>query len=227
VIRRLRTSPLEELLVAQAIPGFLLAVAWTAMYEVYHEEGGYYLSLLQEILETEGLFPSFLLSAVLMAFPLGMIVDSVRYVVGEAWLRLPDRYPTAPAVIPEVAGLTTADPAARLLLQRQLEAARLVPAKAAGNLAVILLALIVWFVVKIYRMQGWHVFSWAFLAGTPLAGLAIAAVLLTRYRREMRILLDSTRTLFPVGAPASTAEAASPREADAPRGAEPPSEKGR
>jgi len=224
MIRRLRAHPLEELLVAQAVPGFLLAVAWTAMYEVYHEEGSYYLSLLQEILETEGFFPYFLLSAVLMAFPLGMILDSVRYVVGDTWLRLPERFRTAPVATPEVCALKTADPTARLLLRRHLEATLLVPARAAGNLAVILLVLIVWFAVKIYRMQGWHVFSWAFLVGTPLAGLAIAAVLLTRYRREMRIFLDSTRILFPVEAPAPTVQHPAAPEAATLPGAEPQGE---
>jgi len=39
----------------------------------------------------------------------------------------------------------------------------------------------VWFVVKIIRMQGWHIFSWAFIIGTPLIGMGIVATLLIRY----------------------------------------------
>jgi hypothetical protein len=74
---------MEDLLLAQLVPGFLLAVAWTIMYEVYHEEGSYYTTLIQEILGSEGLLPYFVFLAILMAFPVGLVVDSVRHVVGE------------------------------------------------------------------------------------------------------------------------------------------------
>jgi hypothetical protein len=187
--------PLEDLLVAQAIPGFLLAVGWTAMYEVYHEEGSYYVSLLQEILGTEDLFPYFVISALLMAFPLGMIVDGIRQMVGEVWLRLPTRCrrPTPagpPAVLLEAAAASAAD---RYLLYRHLRAVVLTPAKAAGNLAVVLLVLLVWFAVRMYRVQGWHVFSWAFILGTLLIGLALTALLVDRYRREMKGFCELTQ----------------------------------
>lgn len=194
MIRRLRVYPLEDLLVAQAIPGFLLAVGWAAMYEVYHEEGSYYLSLLQEILGTEDLFPYFLISALLMAFPLGMIVDSIRQMVGEAWLRLPLRgRPPLPAGLPTFLLKEAASPADRYLYYRHLRAAVLTPARAAGNLAVVLLVLIVWFAVRIYRVEGWHVFSWGFIVGTLLIGLAVSALLVGRYRREMRLFYDLAR----------------------------------
>ena len=66
-MRRLRPFPLEDLLLAQAVPGFLLAVGWTVMYEIYHEDGSYYTTLMQEILGGDGLYTDFLISAVLMA----------------------------------------------------------------------------------------------------------------------------------------------------------------
>src|SRR3989304_3899809 len=55
------------------------------------------------------------------------------------------------------------------------------PAKAAGNLALVLLALTIWFGVKIIRMRGWLVFSPAFVIGTPLMGLGLVLALLARY----------------------------------------------
>ncbi len=190
--RRLRVFPLEELFVAQAIPGLLLAVGWTVMYEVYHEDGAFYTSLLQEILGTEGLFPHFVISAILMAFPLGMVLDSVRHVLGEVWLRLPERCCCgAPAALLAILGKKPASPTDRYLLYRHFRAIMLTPAKAAGNLAVVFAIFIVWFVVKMYRMQAWHVFSRTFLVGTPLVGLAIMVILLARYRRDMRSFLDS------------------------------------
>ncbi|HSD51484.1 MAG TPA: hypothetical protein VLG48_08750, partial [Candidatus Methylomirabilis sp.] len=88
-MRRLRIFPLEDLLLAQAVPGFVLAFAWTVMYEIYNEDGSYYTTLFQEILASEDLLPYFLVAAVLMAFPVGMVVDTVRHVLGEAWLGLP------------------------------------------------------------------------------------------------------------------------------------------
>jgi len=194
VTRRLRVFPLEELFVAQAIPGLLLAVGWTVMYEVYHEDGAFYTSLLQEILGTEGLFPHFVISAILMAFPLGMVLDSVRHVLGEVWLRLPERCCCGSAAAPlAILGKEPASPTDRYLLYRHLRAIMLTPAKAAGNLAVVFAIFIVWFVVKMYRMQAWHVFSRTFLVGTPLVGLAIMVILLARYRREMRAFLDLTQ----------------------------------
>lgn len=114
-MRRLRTYPVEDLLLAQLVPGFLFAVGWTVMYELYHEEGSYYTTLMQEILGTEGLLPSFLIMALLMAFPVGILV------------------------------------------------------------------LEIWFVVKVVRLGGWHVFSLAFIVGTPLVGLGLILALLTRY----------------------------------------------
>lgn len=197
MIRRLRAFPLEELLVAQAVPGFLLAVAWTAMYEVYHEEGAYFLPLLQEILQAEHLFPYFLLAAILMAFPLGLIVDSVRQVVGERLLRLPGRFQAAPEGLHGLPSLDAGALTERYLLYRHLRAVLLTPARTAGNLAVVLLVLIAWFVVKIYRMQGWLVFSWTFILGTPLVGAGLVLTLLARYRRDMLAFLDLAHRLSP------------------------------
>ena len=196
-MRRLRPFPLEDLLLAQAVPGFLLAVGWTVMYEIYHEEGSYYTTLIQEILGTEGLFPYFLVMAVLMAFPLGLVIDSVRHVVGELWLGLPrlsegvrpavrdaDRRVRAPASPWQWLQQSTPPPenfADRFALYRHAWATLLTPAKAAGNLALVLLALGIWFLVRIARMGGWHVFSPAFVIGMPLLGSALVLALLKRY----------------------------------------------
>ena len=187
-MRRLRTSPFEDLILTQVIPGLLLAVAWTAMYEIFHEEGSYYTTLMQEILGGEGLFPYFLISAVLMAFPLGMVVDSVRHVVGEIWLGLPRIHPgrRAPASplhwIEQLAALPE-DFEKRSVLYRHAWATLLTPAKAAGNLALILLILTIWSVVKIVRMGGWRVFSLVFVIGAPLVGLGLVLALLIRYAK--------------------------------------------
>ncbi len=196
-MRRLRAFPLEELLLAQAVPGFLLAVGWTVMYEIYHEEGSYYTTLIQEILGTEGFFPYFLVMAVLMAFPLGLVIDSVRHVVGELWLGIPrlsggariagrdaDRGGRVPASpwqwLEQFAPLPESFPD-RFALYRHAWATLLTPAKAAGNLAVVLLVLGTWFLVRIVRMGGWNVFSPAFVIGTPLAGSVVVLALLRRY----------------------------------------------
>lgn len=199
-MRRLRAFPVEELLLAHLVPGFLFAVGWTVMYEIYHEEGSYYTTLLQEILGSEGLLPSFMIMAVLMAFPVGMLVDSVRHVVGEVWLGLPRLPRLSEGIRPAVRdadrrGRLPASPLqwfeqmdplpeefeARYAIYRHARATLLTPAKAAGNLALVLLVLTIWFVVKIIRMGGWHVFSLAFIIGTPLVGLGLILALLTRY----------------------------------------------
>lgn len=212
MIRRLRAFPLEDLFVAQAIPGFLLAVGWTVMYEVYHEDGAFYTSLFQEILSTEDLFPHFVISAILMAFPLGLVLDSVRHVLGEVWLRLPERCCCgAPASLPAILGKEPASPTDRYLLYRHFRAVTLTPAKAAGNLAVVFAIFTIWLPIKMYRMQAWHVFSWAFILGTPLVGLAIVAILLARYRREMRAFFDSTQA-SPPSMPSAPSGQAGPEE---------------
>jgi hypothetical protein len=185
-MRRLRTFPVEDLLLSQWIPGFVLTVAWTVMYEVYHEEGSFYTTLIQEILGTEGIFPYFLITAVLMAFPVGMVVDSVRHVVGEVWLGLPRtrrgwRAPASPLQWIEHLEDLPADFERRYLLYRHAWATLLTPAKAAGNLALIFLTLTIWSVIKIVRMGGWRVFSLIFIIGTPLVGLGLVVALLIRY----------------------------------------------
>jgi hypothetical protein len=72
-------------------------------------------------------------------------------------------------------------PETRYALYRHARATLLTPARTSGNLAVVLLVLLVWFVVKIVHMQGWHVFSLAFIIGTPLIGLGIFIALYVRY----------------------------------------------
>jgi len=185
-MRRLRSFPVEDLLLTQVVPGFLLAMAWTALYEIYHEEGSYYTTLMQEILGGEGLFPYFLISAVLMAFPVGLVLDSVRHVVGEVWLGLPRihpgrRAPASPLHWIEQLGALPEDFEKRYVLYRHAWGTLLIPAKAAGNMAMVLLVLTIWSVVKIVRMGGWHVFSLVFVIGTPIVGLGLAAALLIRY----------------------------------------------
>jgi hypothetical protein len=72
-------------------------------------------------------------------------------------------------------------PETRYTLYRHARATILTPARTSGNLAVVLLVLLVWFVVKIVRMQGWHVFSLAFIIGTPVIGLGVFIALYVRY----------------------------------------------
>jgi hypothetical protein len=206
VNRRIRAFPLEELLLAQLAPGFLLAAGWTVMYEVYHEDGSYYTTLMQEILSTEGLFPYFILSALLMAFPLGLIVDTVRQVVGEGWLGVPRGRGGKVEPDPALDWLGCADGGAalstRYLLYRHARATVLAPAKAAGNMAVVLLVFLAWFVVKIIRIEGWTVFSLAFIFGTPLVGLGLVAILLARYAAGLRDFARLGHDLLsPAGAP--------------------------
>ena len=185
-MRQLRSYPLGDLLLAQVIPGFFFAMAWTALYEIFHEDGSYYTTLMQEILGEEGLFPYFLISAVLMAFPLGMVVDTLRHVVGETWLGVPRthsdrRAPASPLAWINQLGTFPEDFEQRYTLYRHAWATLLTPAKTAGNLALVLLVLTIWSLVKIIRMGGWGVFSPIFVIGTPLVGLGLVAALLIRY----------------------------------------------
>jgi hypothetical protein len=185
-MRRFRAFLLDELLLAQAVPGFVLCVGWAVMYEIYHEDGSYYTTLMQEILGGDGLYTDFLISAVLMAFPVGLVVDAVREVLAERWLGIPRaraaRRTTSPHLPTLFQALLPPDtPETRYALYRHARATLLTPAKTSGNLAVVLLALLVWFVVKIVRMQGWHVFSLTFIIGTPVIGLGIFIALYVRY----------------------------------------------
>ena len=185
-MRRLRAFSLVDLVIAQAIPGFLLCTGWAVMYEIYHEDGSFYTTLMQEILGEEGFFPYFLVSALLMAFPVGMIIDTLREVVGERWLRIPRIGPQGIARRSPLSWMLEITlPADRLteryLLYGHAWATLLMPAKTAGNLAVVVFIFLVWFVIKIVRMQGWHVFSLPFIVGTPMIGLGIVVALVLRY----------------------------------------------
>jgi hypothetical protein len=209
-MRRPRVFPLEEVLLAQLIPGFLFAMGWTAMYEVYHEEGSYFTTLIQEVLGSEGLFPYFLLLAVLMSFPIGMAVDAVRYVLCEVWPGLPRRRSgrREPPSLSDWVGGTgarVADIQRRLSLYRQARATLLTPARAAGNLGLVVLALTLWSAVKIFRMGGTEFFSLAFVIGMPLVGLGLGVVLMIRYAaglgefsRDVYELLPPTKEQVPV-----------------------------
>ena len=185
-MRRLRACAADEILLAQVVPGFLMCVGWAVMYEIYHEDGSYYTTLLQEILGGEDLFPSFLVSAILMAFPVGLVIDTLREVVAERWLGVPRaRTPRTPkpsslqAILQPLPTISRLED--RYLLYRHARAALLTPAKAAGNLALVLLIFLVWFIVKIVHMQGWHIFSVTFIIGTPVVGLVIFSALCARY----------------------------------------------
>lgn len=206
-MRRLRAFLLDEILLAQAVPGFVFCAGWAVMYEIYHEDGSFYTTLMQEILGGEGLFPYFLASAILMAFPVGLVMDAVREIVFERWLKVPrpgvaraaEPSPLQ-AVLQPLLPLDRFDD--RYALYRHARATLLTPAKAAGNMALVLFTLLVWFVVKIIRMQGWHIFSWAFIIGTPLIGMGIVATLLIRYatglaeyRRLIRDAMAAARTI--------------------------------
>jgi hypothetical protein len=214
-MRTPRAYPLEDLLVAVFPPGFLLAVLWTVMYEIYTEEGSYYTSLMQEIIGTEGLFPSFVLLAVLMAVPVGLVIDGLRQVLGEARLlrRLGDRPQESVSAalgwaVPQ--GTLPPDFGERYALYRHARATLLVPARAAGNLALVLLILVVWFVVKVIRMRGWHTFSWLFLIGTPVFGLGIVWVLLRRHAGGIREFHRFAQRGCPLAAPEARAEPSPP-----------------
>lgn len=217
-MRRLRGFLVDELLLAQALPGFLLCVGWAVMYEIYHEDGSYYTTLMQEILGGDGLFPYFLVSALLMAFPAGLVIDAVREVVGERWLRFP-RIRTTRGVEP-FSLQTLLEPLLpldrfeeRYTLYRHARATLLTPAKASGNVALVLLTLLVWFAIKIVRMQGWLVFSLTFIIGTPLIGIGICVTLFIRYATglaEYRRLIVNAMTTASVAVPATLPEGAAP-----------------
>jgi hypothetical protein len=111
-------------------------------------------------------------------------------------------------------GIQPRDFADRYALYRHARATLLVPARAAGNLALVLLILVVWFIVKVIRMRGWHMFSWLFLAGTPIAGLGIVWVLLRRHaggiREFHRFAQDAPPSSPPPAAPEAAAEPSPP-----------------
>jgi hypothetical protein len=213
-----RAYPLEDLLVAVFPPGFLLSILWTVMYEIYNEDGSYYTSLMQEIIGTEGLFPYFVVLAVLMAIPVGLVIDGLRQVLAERRVvrRLTDRTrdgsPSPAGGLPAHA-LLPGDFADRYALYRHGRATLLVPGRAAGNLALVILVLSVWFVVKVIRMRGWQLFSWAFIVGTPIGGLLITWLLLRRHAagiREFHQFLVEALTPPPPPAPEVTPEPSPP-----------------
>jgi len=187
---RPRAYPLEDLLVTVFPAGFLMSVIWTVMYEIPNEDGSF-TSLLDEIIGTEGLFPSFVVLAVLMAIPVGLVIDGLRQVLAERrvvgrWAdRTRDGSPS-PLGWLSAHRIVPPDFADRYALYRHGRATLLVPARAAGNLALVIFVLSVWFVVKIIRMRGWHLYSWAFIIGTPIVGLAIAGLLLRRHTAGIR-----------------------------------------
>jgi hypothetical protein len=202
-MRRLRTFLMDELLLSQAVPGFVLCAGWAVMYEIYHEDGSFYTTLMQEILGGDGLFPYFLVSAILMAFPAGLVMDTVREVMIERWLKIPRpgtvrRFEPSPlhVMLQPLLPLDRFDE--RYALYRHARATLLTPAKASGNMALVLFTLLVWFVIKIVRMQGWHVFSWAFIIGTPGVGMGIVATLFIRYAAGVaeyrRLIRDAMAT---------------------------------
>jgi hypothetical protein len=217
-MRRLRAFSLADLVIAQAIPGFLLCTGWAVMYEIYHEDGSFYTTLMQEILGEEGFFPYFLVSAVLMAFPVGMIIDTLREVVGERWLRIPRTGPREFVRRSPLSWMREVTPppdklAERYLLYGHAWATLLTPARTAGNLAVVVFIFLVWFVIKIVHMQGWHVFSLPFIVGTPVGGLGIVVALVLRYASGLaefyRVVHES---IFPApaAAPLPPADSAPP-----------------
>jgi hypothetical protein len=209
-MRRLRAFPADELLLAQAVPGFVLCAGWAVMYEIYHEDGSFYTTLMQEILGGDGLFPYFLVSAILMAFPVGLVMDTVREIVLERWLKIP-RPGAARGVEPSPlhAMLQPLLPLDRFddryALYRHARAALLTPAKASGNMGLVLVTLLVWFVVKIVRMRGWHIFSLTFIVGTPVIGMGIVATLFIRYAAGLAAYHRLIRDVMAIGSPGASA----------------------
>jgi hypothetical protein len=205
-MRRRGAFPLEEILLAQWAPGFVFGLGWTAMYEIYHEEGSYFTTLLQEILGAEGMFPYFLLLVVLLSFPVGMIVDALRHVAGEIWLGLPRGRKGKEAAAARESGLAHVplpgeDFDTRFLLYRHACATVLTPAKAAGNLALVLLVLGMWSVVKIVQMGSFRVFSATFVIGVPFLGLVVVAGLVVRYVAGVEAFSRQARSWEVVKAP--------------------------
>jgi len=217
-MRRLRAFLMDELLLAQAVPGFVLCVGWAVMYEIYHEDGSFYTTLMQEILDGDGLFPYFLVSAILMAFPVGLVMDTVREIVLERWLKMPRpgaargvEPSSLQAMLQPLLPLDRFDD--RYALYRHARAALLTPAKASGNMALVLVTLLVWFVVKIVRMQGWHIFSLTFIIGTPVIGMGIVATLFIRYAAgvaEYRRLIQDAMATASANAPTTPLESTPP-----------------
>jgi hypothetical protein len=205
-MRRPRLFPLEDVLLAQLVPGFLFVIGWTTMYEIYHEEGSYFTTLIQEILGSEGLFPFFLILAILMSFPVGIMFDAVRHVVGEVWLELPrtasgKRRPSAFLEWLEESGASFEEIEQRFSLYRHAQATLLTPARTAGNLALVVVVLTIWSTVKILHMGGVHVFSPVFVIGVPLVGLVLVIVLLVRYMTGLgEFHLEVRGSLFPAKA---------------------------
>jgi hypothetical protein len=205
-MRRPRLFPLEDVLLAQLVPGFLFVIGWTTMYEIYHEDGSYFTTLIQEILGSEGLFPFFLILAILMSFPVGIMFDAVRHVVGEVWLELPrtasgKRRPSAFLEWLEGRGASFEEIEQRFSLYRHAQASLLTPARTAGNLALVVLVLTIWSTVKILHMGGVHVFSPVFVIGVPLVGLVLVIVLLVRYMTGLgEFHLEVHGSLFPAKA---------------------------
>jgi hypothetical protein len=193
---RPRRGWLEELLIAYAIPGFLFCVGWTVMYEIYHEDGSFYTTLLQEILGEEGFFPLFLISAILMAFPVGLILDALRGLLDTLGLLRTTGVPPERRSLHAALLQSTPVPATvreRYLLLQFAQSVLITPAKAAGNLAIVLAIFLIWFVIKIIRIEGWHTFSLAFIIGTPVVGCVLIVALVARYRAgvaEFRHTLD-------------------------------------
>ncbi len=201
---RPRRGWIEDLLVAYAIPGFLFCAGWTVMYEVYHEDGSYYSTLLQEILNEEGFFPLFIFSAMLMSLPVGFVLDAIRGILDNLGLlrrvQTPQERRSLHAALMQSMPIPSTFRDRYMLLQFA-QSSLLIPARAAGNLAIVLAIFVVWFIVKIIRIEGWHVFSVAFIVGTPIVGCLLVLALVRRYRlgvAEFRQVLDR---LLPVPAP--------------------------
>ncbi len=200
---RPRRGWIEDLLVAYAIPGFLFCAGWTVMYEVYHEDGSYYSTLLQEILNEEGFFPLFIFSAMLMSLPVGFVLDAIRGILDNLGLlrrvQTPQERRSLHAALMQSMPIPSTFRDRYMLLQFA-QSSLLIPARAAGNLAIVLAIFVVWFIVKIIRIEGWHVFSVAFIVGTPIVGCLLVLALVRRYRlgvAEFRQVLDR---LLPVPA---------------------------
>ena len=211
---RPRAYPLEDLLVTVFPAGFLMSVIWTVMYEIPNEDGSF-TSLLDEIIGTEGLFPSFVVLAVLMAIPVGLVIDGLRQVLAERrvvgrWVdRTRDGSPS-PLGWLSAHGILPADFADRYALYRHARATLLVPSRAAGNLALVALIFSLWFVVKVIRMRGWLQYSWAFIIGTPIVGVVIVWLLLRRHAAGVREFHQSLRDALAPSPPPAPKEQPEP-----------------
>jgi hypothetical protein len=193
-------SPYTRLLFAYLIPGAALVCAILFLAEVPVEEG-YRISLLEWTVDSDRAFPYVVALGLVASAVLGSITQAVRTLLVDGWA-LPRAaappgpqpgVPEHPAGTPWETALAAAPDAAEPAwpaappgrAARGPARGRTVPGPLAelhGNLALALLATVLWVSGKILRGGGTEVFPRRVAYGVPLVGLAACALLLAAYR---------------------------------------------